>query len=105
LVNFSKIKIGNTYHRDELNEIWGLGGRQAFSKGVFTPRDSGLIVLFVTKEKSISATQYKDYISDSFLYWEGENKGGANPRIINAKFRNDAFIYSTEIITGRTSSI
>lgn len=89
LVNFNKIKIGQAYHRDELTELWGLQGREAISKGVFTPRDLNVIILFVTKVKSTSATQYKDYIIDDFLYWEGENKGRANARIINSKDRGD----------------
>lgn len=83
-VNFNGLKIGEFYDRNFLTELWGYKGRQAISKGVVTPANSNSIVLFVTKEKQRSLTQYEDYISDDYLYWEGEEKGGNNERIINA---------------------
>ncbi|MDR3695506.1 HNH endonuclease [Mucilaginibacter sp.] len=83
-VSFNDLKIGKFYDRNFLTELWGYKGRQAISKGVVTPANSNSIVLFVTKEKQRSLTQYEDYISDDYLYWEGEEKGGNNDRIINA---------------------
>lgn len=87
-ISFNKLKIGETYSRNHLTELWGYEGRQAISKGVVAPASSNAIILFVTKEKQKSATQYNDYISDGFLYWEGEEKGANNNRIINAKRYN-----------------
>lgn len=84
-ISFNSLKVGNFYDRNFLAELWGYKGRQAFSRGVFTPTSSNAIILFVTKEKQNSATQYNDYISDDFLYWEGEAKGANDNRIINAK--------------------
>jgi hypothetical protein len=83
-VTFSEIKIGGFYNRNSLTKLWGYKGREAISKGVVTPANSNSIVLFVTKEKKRYLTQYEDYISDNYLYWEGEEKGGNNDRIINA---------------------
>lgn len=83
-VSFNNLKIGGFYDRNFLTKLWGYSGRQAISKGVVTPSNSNSIVLFVTKEKQRSLTQYDDYINDGFLYWEGEEKGGNNNRIINA---------------------
>ncbi|OOQ60643.1 hypothetical protein BC343_23895 [Mucilaginibacter pedocola] len=68
--------------------MWGYEGRQAISRGVVTPANSKAIILFVTKEKQKSSTPYVDYISDNFLYWEGEEKGLNNNRIINADYYN-----------------
>ncbi|MDP9078600.1 MAG: HNH endonuclease [Bacteroidota bacterium] len=83
-VRFDTLKVGEFYDRNFLTELWGYKGRQAISKGVVTPANSDSIVLFVTKEKQRSLTQYEDYISDDYLYWEGEEKGANNNRIINA---------------------
>jgi putative restriction endonuclease len=87
-VSFNALKIGKSYDRNVLTELWGYKGRQAISRGVITPANSNIIVLFVTKEKQRSSTQYVDYISDGFLYWEGEEKGKNNNRIIEANQNN-----------------
>jgi len=83
-INFSDLKVGGFYDRIFLAKLWGYQGHEAISKGVITPASSNSIVLFVTKDKQRSSTQYEDYISDDYLYWEGEEKGGNNKRIINA---------------------
>jgi putative restriction endonuclease len=88
-VSFSKLKIGGFYGRNSLTELWGYGGIQAISRGVVAPANSKSIVLFVTKEKQRSSTQYDDYISDGYLYWEGEEKGVNNNRIIDAAKNGD----------------
>lgn len=78
------MKVGGFYDRNFLTKLWGYQGRQAISKGVITPANDNSIILFVTKEKQKSSTQYVDYINDDYLYWEGEERGGNNNRIINA---------------------
>jgi len=88
-INFGSLKVGDFYDRNYLTELWGYKGRQALSRGVVTPASTNAIILFVTKEKQNSATQYNDYINDDFLYWEGEEKGANNNRIINAKNNYD----------------
>lgn len=88
-ISFDNLKIGESYDRNFLTELWGYKGRQAISRGVVTPASTNAIILFVTQEKQNSATQYNDYINDDFLYWEGEERGVNNHRIINAKQNND----------------
>lgn len=88
-INFNGLKIGGFYDRNFLTKLWGYQGRQAISKGVVTPANDNTIILFVTKKKQKSSTQYVDYINDNFLYWEGEEKGGNNNRIINATKNHD----------------
>lgn len=89
-INFGSLKIGEFYDRNHLTELWSYKGRQALSRGVVTPASTNAIILFVTKEKQNSATQYNDYINDDFLYWEGEEKGANNNRIISAKVNGDS---------------
>ena len=89
MVNFDNIRIGGNYDRKYLASLWGYKGHQAISRGVITPSQTKWIILFVTKEKQSSLTQYNDYISGDYLYWEGEEKGGNNSRIIESKESSD----------------
>ncbi|GGK80799.1 HNH endonuclease [Rufibacter glacialis] len=88
-VSFENIGIGERYDRNVLASLWGYQGRQAISRGVVAPANSKSIILFVTSEKQASLTQYNDYISADYLYWEGEEKGRSNNRILNAKQAGD----------------
>lgn len=45
------LEIGKGYDRKVLAELWGLGGHEAISRGVFTPKGEGQIFLFVTRER------------------------------------------------------
>ena len=84
-VQFETLEIGQAYDRPFLARLWGYNGHQGFSRGVFTPSDAKLIVLFVTKDKAGTTTQYNDYIDGDLLYWEGEAQHGNDRRIINAQ--------------------
>jgi putative restriction endonuclease len=72
---------GLLYTRPELTKLWGYDGYQAFSKGVFTPRGSRTIVLFVTRRKQQSLTAYVDHLDGDLLHWEGEKGHGNDFRI------------------------
>jgi predicted restriction endonuclease len=88
-VCFEHLKAGQEYERPFLAELWGYKGFQAISRGVVTPSDSNLVILFVTKEKQQALTQYNDYIDGGFLHWEGEEKHSSDSRIINASANGD----------------
>ena len=108
-VQFETLEIGQAYDRPFLARLWGYNGHQGFSRGVFTPSDAKLIVLFVTKDKAGTTTQYNDYIDGDLLYWEGEAQHGNDRRIINAQttqtpihlfyreVRTTSFIYFGEL--------
>ena len=88
-VSFSNIQIGQSYDRPFLANLWGYGGHQAISRGVITPQGTNIIVLFVTKEKQGSMTQYNDFVDGDLLFWEGEEKHGSDNRILNADENDD----------------
>ena len=67
-----------------LAELWGLGGFQALSRGVYTPAGQKCIILFVTRQKQGCLTQYNDFLADDLLFWEGENGHGSDRRIAAA---------------------
>ncbi len=65
--------------------MWGYESFHALSRGVFTPRDQNIVVLFVTREKQESQTQYQDHVVHDILFWEGETRHGTDERISNQK--------------------
>ena len=57
-VTFGSIKVGTTWDRKELAELWGYESFHAFGRGVFTPKNDNKIVLFVKEEKRDEDVQY-----------------------------------------------
>lgn len=90
MVHFTNIEIGKKYDRPWLAKEWGYRGYQAFGRGVFCPRNTKLIILFVTRIKQQSLEQYNDFISGEYLFWEGEKGHGNDERIANAAAKGEA---------------
>lgn len=88
-VQFKSIKRGSEWDRNELAELWGYKSFHAIARGVVTPADEKLIVLFVTEEKQESLTQYDDRLDGKLLYWEGEDGHANDERIANAANNGD----------------
>lgn len=82
--SLAPLELGRLYTRPELADLWGYESFHAISRGVFTPQGAGIIVLFVTREKQESLTQYRDFLSGDWLYWEGEKGHGTDDRIARA---------------------
>ncbi len=85
----SPLKIGDVYDRPILASLWGLAGHQAISRGVFTPARTNLIFLFVTRIKQTCLTQYRDFMCEDVLQWEGEERHANDTRIANASKNGD----------------
>jgi len=83
------LEIGCAYTRPELVNLWGLGGFQGISRGVYTPAGQNVMFLFVTRHKQNSLTQYKDYLDGDLLFWEGEKGHGTDNRIAGASLRGE----------------
>jgi len=88
-VNFDSLKFGESYERPFLAKLWGYKSYKPFGRGAFTPSNTNYIILFVTKEKQKSLTQYNDYIDGDILFWEGEEKHGSDIRVVGAKQNGD----------------
>ena len=88
-VSFKSLVVGNSYDRLFLSELWGYRGFQAIARGVVTPANSKIIVLFVTEEKQESLTQYRDFLEGNLLHWEGEERHSSDDRVINAAAAGD----------------
>ena len=92
-ISLDKLKISHEYDRPYLAKLWGFNGYAGISRGVITPvSNKKIIILFVTKEKQGSFTQYNDYIDGDLLYWEGEKKHGSDQKIASSKI-TDTKVY------------
>ena len=69
-VCLDSLVIGQKYERSYLAKLWGYESYHAISRGVVTPIGTNLIILFVTKNKQQSLTQYRDCIEGDLLYWK-----------------------------------
>jgi len=88
-IDFAPLEFGQGYERKFLAKLWGYKGHQAIDRGVITPVGTKYIILFVTKIKQTTSTQYNDYIDSNFLFWEGETEHIADRRIVDAKSSNN----------------
>ncbi|SEH04219.1 DUF3427 domain-containing protein [Candidatus Venteria ishoeyi] len=88
-VTFKNIVVGREYSRPDLADIWGYKGYQAIARGVVTPRDSNIIILFVTEVKQDFQEQYQDQLDGKILKWEGPTDHFAEKRMINANKSTD----------------
>lgn len=78
------LELGRLFTRPQLADLWGYESYHAIARGVVTPADSNCILLFVTREKQDSLTQYDDFLSGDLLHWEGEERHGTDDRIARA---------------------
>jgi hypothetical protein len=74
-VMFNELQLGQSYDRLFLAKLWEYENSQPIKRGVITPKDTNTIILFVTKEKQKSATQYNDFLDGDLLFWEGAKVG------------------------------
>ena len=94
MINFDNLKVGQNYDRNYLAQQWGYKSYQAISRGIVTPKNQNIIILFVTKEKQECLTQYIDDFDEAnqILTMEGEDKHTNDNRLINS-YKNDDEIY------------
>jgi len=84
-MDFSFLVVGAEYDRPTLARLWGYESFNAISRGVVTPRGVSAILLFVTREKQETLTQYEDRIDRDVLFWEGEKGHGSDNRIVEGR--------------------
>jgi hypothetical protein len=75
------LEIGDVYTRNELRAIFGITDR-TLDNGVFKPRDSRSIWLFVTKDKPKDRPQLDDDLKGDILYWQGQPAGRTDSLLI-----------------------
>lgn len=66
--------VGNVYTRDQLRELFGITDA-TLNNGIFQPKKSESVWLFVTEEKTPDRVQYADHLEDDVLLMQGQTEG------------------------------
>ena len=88
-IAFEDLQVGQLYERPYLAQLWDCKSHAAISRGIVTPANQKIIVLFVTKEKQRDYTQYKDDFTGTVLQMEGETSGRTDARLLASSSSSD----------------
>lgn len=69
-----QLKPGTVYTRDQLREMFGITDA-TLNNGIFHPKDTSSVWLFVTEEKTPDRVQYKDHLDGDVLLMAGQTEG------------------------------
>ena len=92
-VSIDGLVIRNKYTANQLADMWGYKDHHAIVKGIVTPKDSNIVILFVTKKKQSGATPYIDELKGNILYMQGQEKHGTDKRLFSNLNANQDEIY------------
>ncbi len=76
-----KLEEGKIYTREDLRDQFKIEDA-TLNNGVFQPKDTNSVWLFITKEKTSDRTQYDDHFDGDILYWQGQTAGRTDQKII-----------------------
>ena len=78
----TQLEVGAVYTRDDLRGLFGITDA-TINTGVFRPKGTDSVWLFITEEKTADRTQYRDHFEDDdTLRWQGQTSGRTDPLII-----------------------
>lgn len=77
-----RLEVERIYTRAELKDLFGIRDR-TINNGVFQPKYTSSIWLFVTEAKKAGRTQYNDHFEGEFLHWQGQTQGRTDRKIID----------------------
>jgi putative restriction endonuclease len=86
-----RLKVGQIYPREELKGMFGITDTTV-NTGVFRPKGSHSIWLFVTRDKTKDRTQYQDRLDGDLLQWEGQTSGRTDNKIIDHAENGDELL-------------
>jgi putative restriction endonuclease len=78
----SVLTVDNIYTRDDLRAQFDITDA-TLNTGVFRPKGTSSVWLFVTEEKTSDRTQYRDRIEGDALYWQGQSSGRTDKFVID----------------------
>lgn len=82
-----RLQVGDVYTRDQLRVRFDISDK-TIDTGVFRPKGSDSIWLFVTERKTADRTQYSDFLSGDTLDWDGQLSGRTDEMIITHRRHN-----------------
>ncbi len=77
------LKQGEVYTRVQLRELFSIGRDSTLNNGIFQPKDYDSVWLFVTEKKTADRTPYNDILDGDTLYWDGQQQGRTDVKIID----------------------
>lgn len=75
---------GSVYTRDDLREHFGITDA-TLNTGIFQPKGTKSVWIFITENKTADRTQYHDRIEDDLLYCQGQSAGRKDHLYIDQK--------------------
>jgi 5-methylcytosine-specific restriction protein A len=76
-----QLTVGKVYTRDDLRKLFDIQDA-TLNTGIFQPRDSDSIWLFITEQKQSDRTQYHDLLRGDALDWDSQPSGRKDDLII-----------------------
>lgn len=70
------------YTREDLRSLFGIVDA-TLNTGVFRPKGTSSVWLFITEEKPADRTQYRDHLEGDILYWQGQTSGRSDRLILD----------------------
>jgi hypothetical protein len=83
----ARLTPGEVYAREDLKEIFEVTDATV-NNGVFRPKGTNSVWLFVTREKPRDRTQYEDRLEGDTLYWQGQKTGRTDYMIVEHEKRD-----------------
>ncbi len=85
------LQRGAVYTRKGLREMFDISDA-TLNTGVFRPKGSNSIWLFVTKNKTKDRTPYKDRLDGDLLHWQGQLTGRTDASIVGHQSAGDELL-------------
>jgi hypothetical protein len=88
VVEFTSDKLtpDTVYTREDLRSAFGITDA-TLNTGVFRPKGTSSVWLFITEEKTSDRTQYRDHLDGETLHWQGQTSGRTDSLIIDHQLR------------------
>lgn len=83
----TQLAINTVYTRDQLREKFGITDA-TLNNGIFKPKDTSSVWLFVTEEKTPDRVQYTDHLEGDTLLMQGQTEGRTD-HLIRDQATND----------------
>jgi hypothetical protein len=78
--------VDHVYTREDLRQQFSITDA-TLNTGVFRPKDTASVWLFITEEKTSDRTQYHDRLDGDLLHWQGQTSGRTDSLIIDHRHR------------------
>lgn len=86
-----RLTEGAIYSREDLIQMFNIVD-STVKTGVFRPKGSRSIWLFVTRDKTSDRTQYEDLLDGDLLHWEGQTSGRTDAKIVGHEANGDELL-------------